>query len=95
MYEIKWNDGHANWQVRFEDFSRARDYLYHVFHPATLSDEDGKSIGGVRLAEEHEKIRKNHKWFRWIDGDKPAIRAVKVEAIRTEPDFMKELESIE
>jgi hypothetical protein len=43
--------------------------LGQVFHEAKLFNACGRIVGGVRPVKEHEKKRRNHKWFRWFNED--------------------------
>jgi len=101
--EIRYKDERgASHLVSFNDCRQeiCKYQLDKIFFPATLIayDENGHgyAAGGVRPCEEHEKKRRNHKWFRWIDFNdpKPLKKDVKVEELENDFDFMEELKKL-
>lgn len=69
--------------------------LNKVFVKGTLWEvgEDGKRmiVGGIRECEPHEKKRKNHKWFRWVDLENPIAPPSQEKDYEENVDFMAEL----
>ena len=91
VYQITYKEGHGSHVSQYEEIGFAREGLNRIFTEATLwrVHEDGMrfKVGGVRRCEEHEKKRKNHKWFRWVDEASP-IRS------EIEEDFISLLEAL-